>query len=59
MSGRKPSSTADALTVAYCIILTVWCFLNGYALQWLIGVPLGTGAYLVVRSIFNSMKRRK
>lgn len=59
MSERKPSSTADALTTAYFIVLSVWLFMNGYALMWLIGMPLGIGAYLAVRSVYNSMERRK
>lgn len=59
MSERKPSSTADALTTAYLIVLSVWLFMNGYALMWLVGMPLGIGAYLIVRSVFNSMERRK
>ncbi|HEX5705634.1 MAG TPA: hypothetical protein VFX97_20715 [Pyrinomonadaceae bacterium] len=59
MSERKPSSTVDALTTAYCIVLTAWCFLNGYALQWLIGVPLGSVAYLVGRRVRHSKRKEK
>lgn len=59
MSERKGPSTADALTTVYCIVLTVWCFLNGYALQWLIGVPLGAGAYLVLCRVRHSKRKEK
>ena len=58
MSEHK-GSVADGLTTVYFIVLSVWAFWNGYALSWLVGVPLGVGAYLVVRSVYNSMERRK
>lgn len=58
MSERK-GSVPGGLALVYCIVLTVWLFMNGYALQWLIGVPLGAGAYLVVRRVRNSMGREK
>lgn len=59
MSEHKPSNLADAMTTVYLIVLSVWMFLNGYALAWLIGMPLSIGAYLVIRRVFNSMEKDK
>lgn len=59
MSERRPSGIADALSTVWFIVLSVWCFMNGYTLWWLVGVPLGIGTYLVTRWVYNSMERGK
>ena len=58
MSAHK-GSVAESLVAVYCIVLSVWTFWIGYALSWLVGVPLGAGAYLVVRSVRRHKERGK
>lgn len=59
MTERKPSSVADGLTTVYFIVLSVWCFLNGYVVEWLIGMPVGISAYAIARWVWNTMERGK
>lgn len=55
---EKQPSVVGAMSTVWFVVLSVWCFVEGYTPLWLAGVAAGIFSATVTRAVLARLKER-